>query len=199
MSAAKLPWLRLYVEIIDNEKLRLLAFEDRWHYVAILCCKRAGILDAGDAPTLLRRKLAVKLGLAARELEAMADRLAELSLIDAATFQPTGWDDHQFQSDTDPSAADRKRRQRARQKGEVTDKSRVTGTDVTRTDLDTDLDIEKPLRQGRGTSNGKGKNQGETPLQAAIEHAHYLFRLDNNAEARDAAIKAAHERHGATA
>lgn len=39
------PWLRLYTEAVDDEKLRLLAFEDRWHFIAILCCKGKGIID----------------------------------------------------------------------------------------------------------------------------------------------------------
>lgn len=142
MSVSRLPWFRLYVEMIDDEKIRLLAFEDRWHYVAILCCKGAGILDTDDAAPLLRRKLCVKLGLAARELEAMADRLAELGLIDPVTFQPAGWDGRQFISDTDPTAAERKRRQRERDrvKQQPSDVSRVTVTNVTRTDTDTEED-----------------------------------------------------------
>lgn len=147
-----LPWLRLYTEMVDDEKIRLLAFEDRWHYVALLCCKGAGLLDAGDRIELLRRKLGVKLGLAARELEAAANRLAEVGLIDAETFQPIGWEGRQFASDTDPTAADRKRRQREREReGGGTDASRVTVTEVTRTDTETETEEEtekkKPARK----------------------------------------------------
>ena len=35
----KMPWFRLYHRMIDDEKLRLLAFEDRWHFVAPTTCK----------------------------------------------------------------------------------------------------------------------------------------------------------------
>ena len=42
----KLPWFRLYAEAIDDEKLRLLAFEDRWHFIALMCCMGQGILDS---------------------------------------------------------------------------------------------------------------------------------------------------------
>lgn len=148
MSTKPLPWFRLYGEMIDDEKVRLLAFEDRWHYVALLCCKCAGLLDAGDKPELLRRKLGVKLGLAQRELEAAANRLAEVGLIDAETFQPLGWDVRQFASDTDPTAAERKRRQRERQRGSYgTDVSRVTPVTVTRTDTDTDTEEETKQEQ----------------------------------------------------
>jgi hypothetical protein len=144
----KLPWLRLYTETVDDERLRLLAFEDRWHYIALLCLKGSGLLDAGDEAKMLQRKIAVKLGLQLRELEGVASRLGEVGLIDPATFQPTDWSAQQFISDTDPTAAERKRRQRKRgrlekqQLARVTEASRVTVTDVTRTETDTDTDTE---------------------------------------------------------
>ena len=87
----------MYVEAVDDEKLRLLAFEDRWHFIALLCCKGQGLLDGSDP--LLRRKVAVKLGLDSRELEEVARRLAEVGLIDAQTLQPVAWDKRQFKSD----------------------------------------------------------------------------------------------------
>lgn len=90
------PWFRLYSEMVDDEKLRLLAFEDRWHYVAILCCKNSGLLDAGDSQAMLMRKLGVKLGLAARDLEAALMRLDEVGLIDATTGQPSSWEKRQY-------------------------------------------------------------------------------------------------------
>lgn len=112
----KLPWLRLYVEVVDDEKLRLLAFEDRWHFVALLCCKGAGVLDSCDDAPLMRRKIAVKMGLQVRELEEVARRLSEVGLIDAKTLQPCAWDARQMQSDADPTASERKRRQRLRER-----------------------------------------------------------------------------------
>jgi hypothetical protein len=152
----KQSWLRLYAEAIDDDKLRLLAFEDRWHYVALLCCKAQGILD--EAGALLMRRVAVKLGVQLRELDEIARRLAEVELIDRETLQPLGWDARQFVSDADATAAERKRRQRERGKAanDVTDASRVTVTDmsrvtvtsghgdVTRTDTETDTE-EQPL------------------------------------------------------
>jgi len=110
---SKMPWFRLHTDIIDDEKVRLLAFEDRWHFVALMCCKRAGLLDKGDAHDLLRRKLSVKLGLASREFEAAVMRIAEVGLICHETFQPLAWDDRQFISD---SSAERVRRHRDRVK-----------------------------------------------------------------------------------
>lgn len=95
---AQNPWFRMYSEAIDDEKLRLLAFEDRWHYIAILCCKSKGLINPDDP--LLMRKLAVKLGLDMRSLEEVLRRLAEVGLIDQETADPLGWDDRQFQSDS---------------------------------------------------------------------------------------------------
>ena len=92
------PWFRLYSEAVDDEKLRLLAFEDRWHFVALLCCKNMGILD--DMSVITRRKIAVKMGLDLRELGEVARRLAEVDLIDQDTLQPKKWDERQFKSDS---------------------------------------------------------------------------------------------------
>ncbi|QIL72908.1 hypothetical protein G7048_22685 [Diaphorobacter sp. HDW4B] len=143
---APLPWFRAYTEMIDDEKLRLLAFEDRWHFVALLCLKGQGVLE--DAGPLLMRKVAVKMGLDTRTLEDVIRRLAEVGLVDQNTMQPLNWDTRQMRSDTDPTAAERKRRQRAKAKtgagsSDVTDESRVTGHDVTRTDIDIDTDKDK--------------------------------------------------------
>ncbi|PIG09512.1 hypothetical protein [Comamonas sp. 26] len=146
---SKLPWFRTYARMVDDDKLKLLAFEDRWHFVALLCLKGEGLLDKGDAPALLMRKVAVKLGLDVRSLEEVARRLAEVGLIEQATLQPSKWATLQMRSDVDTTAADRKRRQRQRKKDagsegeeggheQVTGESRVTGTDVTRTDTDID-------------------------------------------------------------
>lgn len=52
---SKLPWFRTYIRMVDDDKLKLLAFEDRWHFVALLCLKGEGLLDKGDAPALLMR------------------------------------------------------------------------------------------------------------------------------------------------
>ncbi|MGF6211797.1 hypothetical protein [Comamonas odontotermitis] len=144
--STQLPWFRAYTEMIDDEKLRLLAFEDRWHFMALLCLKGQGVLD--DSGPLLMRKVAVKMGLDTRTLEDVVRRLAEVGLVDQDTMQPLNWDTRQMRSDADPTAAERKRKQRAKAKSgagskAVTDESRVTCHDVTRTDIDIDTDIDK--------------------------------------------------------
>lgn len=128
----QLQWFRLYAGIVDDEKLRLLAFEDRWHYVALLALKCDGLLDKGLDLPMLNRQVAVKLGLQLRELEAVANRLEEVGLIDAETFQPLAWGKRQFRSD---SSAERTRAWRARKKAaaaaETPSGSPFGGCDVT--------------------------------------------------------------------
>lgn len=131
MSVARFPWFRVYTEIVDDEKLRLLAFEDRWHYVALLCCKGSGLLDKPGDPALLARKVAVKLGLARRELDEVVRRLAEVGLIDRDTFQPLAWEQRQFQSD---SSTDRVRAHRMK---------RACNVSETRPDTDTETETEE--------------------------------------------------------
>lgn len=84
--SAPLPWFRAYTEMIDDEKLRLLAFEDRWHFVALLCLKGQGVLD--DAGPLLLRKVAVKMELTTDELHGVIARLSGVGLVDAKTLRP---------------------------------------------------------------------------------------------------------------
>ena len=133
-------WFRFYAEAVDDEKLRLLAFEDRWHFVALLCCKSAGILDGEDA-NLRARKVAVKLGLDLRELGEVARRLEEVGLICAATLQPLAWDHRQFQSD---SSTDRVKayRERMKRNGNVS----VTPQE-TETETETETEKTKELSQ----------------------------------------------------
>jgi hypothetical protein len=141
-----LPWLRLYTEIIDDEKLRLLAFEDRWHFVALLCCKGKGILDDADK-ALMRRKVAVKLGLDLKTLDEVARRLAEIGLIDEGNFQPLSWEKRQRISDhLDNTNAERQRRHRDRKRDTkigVTESNARYVTKITAVDTDTDTDTDK--------------------------------------------------------
>jgi hypothetical protein len=111
MSANVLPWFRMYHEVIDDEKIGLLAFEDRWHFVAILCLKQRGVLDAGGP--LMMRKVATKLGVTAAVLDEVIRRLSEVGLIDPATLQPLAWEARQMRSD---SSTERVRAYRERMK-----------------------------------------------------------------------------------
>jgi hypothetical protein len=124
-----LAWFRLYGETVDDAKLKLLAFEDRWHYVAVLCCKAQGILDNTKAE-LLDRTVAVKLGLALRELDEVRRRLMEVELIHQ-DWQPTGWERRQYTSD-DSSARVRKFREKQSSKSEEKNTETDSDTDTER-------------------------------------------------------------------
>lgn len=140
------PWFRLYSEMVDDEKVRLLAFEDRWHFVAMLCCKNMGVLDKGDDRPLLLRKLGVKLGLAHRDLEGALLRLEEAGLINADTCQPIAWDGRQFVSDSSTSRV-KAYRDRVKRERNVTVTAQDTDTD---TEEETDTE-EKKAAQGQQT------------------------------------------------
>lgn len=142
MSEA-IRWFRMYVEAVDDEKLRLLAFEDRWHFIALLCCKGQGLLDGSDP--LLRRKVAVKLGLDSRELEEVARRLAEVGLIDAQTLQPVAWDKRQFKSD-DSKERVRSYRERVKRDCNVTVTPEHGDSNAVVTSQETETETEKTKR-----------------------------------------------------
>ena len=134
-----LPWFRLYHRIIDDEKMRLLAFEDRWHFVAILCLKADGLLDEQRTP-LWERKVAVKLGIQARELDEVSRRLQEVGLIDGA-LNPVAWDELQYKSDNSTARVKAFREKQRNQGGNSV--KRFRNVSVTAQDTDTDTDEEK--------------------------------------------------------
>lgn len=176
MSA--LPWFRMYHRMVDDEKLRLLAFEDRWHFVALCCLKADGLLDEADTD-LRSRKIAVKLGVQVRELEEIARRLREVELIDE-TLSPVAWEDLQYRSD---NSSERVRKFREKQRGNGVKRSgNVT---VTAQDTETDTDTEKKEPKGSSAS-------GDAPLTAdeiregwnELAQAHGLAQVRKLTDAR---------------
>ena len=133
-----MQWFRLYSRIIDDDKLRLLAFEDRWHFVALCCLKSEGLLDE-DADELRARRIAVKLGVQLRELDEIGRRLAEVGLVDE-TLSPVAWDELQFRSDnsTDRVKAFRKRQKKQR----VETVKRFSNVPETAQEADTDTETD---------------------------------------------------------
>lgn len=87
MIKQDLPWFRFYKEAINDAKLKLIAYEDRWHFVALLCCKAQGLLDSDDR--LMMRKLSIKMELPLSELHATLTRIANVGLIEHGTWRPT--------------------------------------------------------------------------------------------------------------
>lgn len=136
---SEMHWFRLYHRMVDDDKLRLLAFEDRWHFVALCCLKSAGLLD-GEESDLRNRRIAVKLGVQVRELEEIGRRLREVELVDELLC-PLAWDELQYRSDT---STDRVRKFREKQRGNDMKRSRNVSETVQETDTDTDTEKEEP-------------------------------------------------------
>ena len=137
-------WFRLYSRMIDDDKLRLLAFEDRWHFVALCCLKSEGLIDE-PADDLRARRIAVKLGVQLRELDEISRRLREVGLVDEA-LSPLAWDELQFRSD---SSTDRVKAYRKRQKKQGADTvKRDCNVSETAQEEDTDTDTEELEPEG---------------------------------------------------
>lgn len=134
-----LPWFRVYTNIVDNHKMRLLAFEDRWHFIALLACKQSGLFDSAD-PEFINRSLAVKLGLQLPALDELRKRLTDVKLIDK-NWNILKWEERQYKSD---SSKERQRKYREKQKlsKSVTSPKRHQNAKVTAQDTDTDTDTE---------------------------------------------------------
>jgi hypothetical protein len=144
----ELKWFRMWADAVDNPKLRLIAFEDRWHFVALCCLKRCGLIDKHDDPNR-DRMIAVKLGVQVRDLEEIARRLIDVDLIND-DLSPIGWDDRQFQSDADPTATERQRRHRNRMRNALVTRDSLgsdtdTDTDKTYVAKATDTALEKQI------------------------------------------------------
>jgi hypothetical protein len=128
-------WFRLYNDIVDNHKIRMLAFEDRWHFIAIMACHSQ---ELGGGDEFFERSLAIKLGVQVRELEEIQRRLMDVNLIDA-NWIPIGWDDRQFLSDNSKARV-KKYREKQRLSKSVTEVKRDCNVTVTVQDTDTDTE-----------------------------------------------------------
>lgn len=125
-------WFRLYNDICTDIKIKLLAFEDRWHYVAILSFKSSGELDKEYPNDLKDRMIAMHLGLSLSESDGVKKRLSEVGLIDQ-NWQPIKWDYRQFISD---SSAERTRKYRQNKAHAEDETSQDSHSDVTVTPPD---------------------------------------------------------------
>ena len=168
---AEMRWFRMYTDAVDNPKLKLLAFEDRWHYVAFCCLKRSGLLDDPGKPNL-ERLIAVKLGVQLRELDEIKRRLMDVDLLDE-DYSPMNWDERQFISD---SSTDRFRKYRERKK-KVNGK-RPCNVSVTPPDTDTEADTEEKIR-GKAFGIPLKNNTTFEPTDADLEQWRKAYpRLD---------------------
>jgi len=109
------PWFRLYNEILDNEKILMLSPEDRWNFIGVLTLKNRGVLESENDPDRRDRKVALKLRLSIKEAQALRNRLAEEQLVEPDSWQPLGWDERQFQSDSSKERTRAYRNRKAKQ------------------------------------------------------------------------------------
>lgn len=137
-----LPWFRLYTRMVDDEKLRLLAFEDRWHFVALCCLKGSGLLD--DTSAMRDRKIAVKMGIQLADLENVKKRLIEVGLIDEM-MNPVAWDELQQVSDT---SSERVKKYREKQRASTV--KRECNVTVTVQDKDIEEDKKELEKENSG-------------------------------------------------
>jgi len=148
-----LPWFRLYSEIVDNIKIRMIDPQYRWYFVAIMACKCQNIVK-GDADHV-ERVLMIKLGIDQQTLHEIRDTLLAADLIDE-TYTPIGWSERQYKSD---HSTQRSRKFYAKKKEEsqteiersktvrkTESKRPLNGSDTdTDTDTDTETEVNKLL------------------------------------------------------
>jgi len=143
-----MQWFRMYNEIVDNYKVKLLPPDDRWYFVAILSCKSQGVLDCD--PELLEEVLQVKLGVTKDQLKAIQSSLLRVKLIDKK-YQPIGWDERQFVSDNS-SVRSRKLREKSKVKQDATTLQRCKNVSATPPDTDTETETETESEQKQNKS-----------------------------------------------
>lgn len=120
-------WLRLYTEVLNDPKVQRLPAEVFKTYINLLCLAK-DTDQGGDLPKL--EDIAFSLRITEEQALLHLEILGEAGLIDDE-HTIHGWAQRQYESDGDPTAAERKRRQRE-------NAARVTSRNVTR---DVTLDV----------------------------------------------------------
>lgn len=132
-----MKWFKLHNDIIHDPKVRCLAFEDRWHFVALMCLTNDGTLDE---PIEFRHQLMeIELGLTGIDLSNLKQRLQRLGLIND-DWKPRNWDKRQESKDT--TGAERQRRYREAQKASKRDAQPLRNGSVT-SPLRTEEEVEE--------------------------------------------------------
>ena len=144
MARDKQPWLRLYVDVLDNPKVQRLKGEQFKGWVNLLCLtkRNGGVLPGVD-------HIAFALRISEQKAKAFLASLMSVGLLDDTDEgpQPHDWDELQFESD---SSTDRVRKHRERKaerprngEGNADETLHETPPD-TETESDTDTDTESP-------------------------------------------------------
>lgn len=139
-------WFRVYTEILNKPKVVNLPDDLFATWIRLLCVARLEN-DGGRLPP--KEDLAIYLRLTLSRVTSRVTKLKEFGFVDEidGVFIMHDWKTHQYESDMDPTAAERKRRQRERQNGNNGVKSLNVTRDVTGvshpSDTDTDTEAEK--------------------------------------------------------
>ncbi len=152
MKNKVMSWWRAYTRMLDDDKIKLLAFEDRWHYVALCHMKRAGILDS-DAPHRDRR-IAGKMDLPLTAALEAKRRIIDVGLIDE-DWQPLAWEKCQFESDSSGAARMRKLREKRHSDNGVTSRSDKSDAIDSETESEEESDTDIPPSKRRGSARGE--------------------------------------------
>lgn len=151
MAKSKSLWLRLYTEILNDPKVQRLPDSLFRAYINFLCIAKE-YSDNGVLPP--KKDIAFFLRCPENSVKKFCDGLKKVGLLDEEndSFIIHGWNNRQYDSDNDPTANMRKRRQRERDKtpyvtDDVTDVSRVTSRtcheNVTRTEIEKEIEKER--------------------------------------------------------
>lgn len=146
-----LPWFRFHTDFLTNDRIQLLSFDDRAHYVGILCLKGRGSIDKfADDPELQLMAIAKSLGLDPLTADEVRFRLVKVGLI-GEDWEPVGWDERQYLTDNPDYNAEKQKRYRQRNRKSLNGKGKTKSVTtalprVTVPDTETDTDTEKKTR-----------------------------------------------------
>lgn len=162
-------WLRLYVNVVHNRKVQTLSGETFKFWINLLCITKDLDTD-GQVPSV--DDIVFQMRTTAKSAEKHLSALKAAGLIDQGKDgdEVHDWNDLQQKSDGDPTARDRKARQRDKDR-DITDMSRVTPTvmsrvtenrdqkNVTRTEQSRERERAEERGDARG---GRGLSTGST-------------------------------------
>lgn len=155
-----LPWLRLYVDLPDNVKLRGLPTDTQLFFVWYLCLYRRGTIAGDTRPAQLAWVLHISEDDYTRHFKMLVDN--RLLLADGT---PKGWDERQ----TDIGVTDRMKRYRDKKKATVTDGCgmlrKVTNDAVT--SQETEKETEKRREESERERGGQAAD-AHTPTPQAL-------------------------------
>lgn len=170
---------------MDDPKIKLLAFEDRAHFVNVLCMKCKGDLDTEYRSNELReRAIAMQLQLSEPAAAEAKRRLLEVGLIDEK-WHPITWAKNQKPSDH--SAAERQRKSRRNKQSRsrnthVTEDVTTRHSDSHNLDIDKDRDKDKEeeaLRASSGARAAVAETNTTKPERKVTPEAAMAIELRN--------------------